>query len=171
VNVFFLYLAEISPVAIYHHCSSPSYHCKETISVFRLPPRKWQGLLLGLPEPALLQAEQPFPHWVNHRMMGVGRALCGSPSPTPCRSRVTQTRLHSTVSRRVWNISREGDSTASLGSLGQGSVKCSCLASLTEFCNIPVNPFPSLSRSLTDKLGKNNLSAWKKTNCLQERLC
>jgi len=57
----------------------------------------------------------------NPSMVGVGRDLCGSPSPTPCRSRVTQSRLHSTASRRVWNISREGDSTASLGSLGQGS--------------------------------------------------
>ena len=55
-------------------------------------------------------------------MVGVGRALCWSPSPTPCPSRVTQSRLHSTASRWVWNISREGDSTASLGSLGQGSV-------------------------------------------------
>jgi len=45
-----------------------------------------------------------------------------SPSPTPCRSRVTQSRLHSTASSRGLNISREGDSTASLGSLGQGSV-------------------------------------------------
>jgi len=34
-------------------------------------------------------------------MVGVGRALCGSPSPTPCPSRVTQSRLHSTASRRV----------------------------------------------------------------------
>ena len=58
----------------------------------------------------------------NHRMFGVGRALCGSPSPTPRPSRVTQSRLHSTAARRGWNISREGDSTASLGSLGQGSV-------------------------------------------------
>ena len=55
-------------------------------------------------------------------MLGVGRALCGSPSPTPCPSRVTHSRLHSTASSRVWNISREGDSTASLGSLGQGSI-------------------------------------------------
>jgi len=55
-------------------------------------------------------------------MVGVGRDLCGSPSPTPCPSRVTQSRLHSTTARWVWNISREGDSTASLGSLGQGSV-------------------------------------------------
>ena len=52
----------------------------------------------------------------------VGRDLCGSPSPTPCPSRVTQSRLHRTLCRRGWNISREGDSTASLGSLGQGSV-------------------------------------------------
>ena len=57
-----------------------------------------------------------------HRLVGVGRDLCGSPSPTPCPSRVTQSRLHSTASRRGLNISREGDSTASLGSLGQGSV-------------------------------------------------
>jgi len=41
--------------------------------------------------------------------VGVGRALCGSPSPTPCPSRVTQSRLHSTAARRGWNISREGD--------------------------------------------------------------
>ena len=55
-------------------------------------------------------------------MVGVGRDLCGSPSPPPCRSRVTHSRLHRTLSRWVWNISREGDSTASLGSLYQCSV-------------------------------------------------
>ena len=55
-------------------------------------------------------------------MVGVGRALCGSPSPTPCPSRVTYSRLQRTLSRRGLNVSREGDSTASLGSLGQGSV-------------------------------------------------
>jgi len=55
-------------------------------------------------------------------MAGAGRALWGSPSPTPFQSRVTQSRLHKTASRRGWNISREGDSTASLGSLGQGSI-------------------------------------------------
>jgi len=58
----------------------------------------------------------------NQRMFGVGRDLWGSPSPTPCRSRVTHSRLHRTLSSRGWNISREGDSTALLGSLGQGSV-------------------------------------------------
>ena len=40
----------------------------------------------------------------------------------PCRSRVTYSRLHRTASRRVLNISREGDSTASLGSLFQCSI-------------------------------------------------
>jgi len=58
----------------------------------------------------------------NHRMVRVGSDLCGSPSPTPCRSRVTPSRLHRTVSRQVLNISREGDSTTSLGSLFQCSV-------------------------------------------------
>jgi len=58
----------------------------------------------------------------NHRMVGVGRDLCGSSSPTPCQSRVTYSRLHRTLSRWILNISREGDSTAPLGSLGQGSI-------------------------------------------------
>ena len=39
-----------------------------------------------------------------------------------CRSRVTYSRLHRTLSRRVLNISRGGDSTTSLGSLFQCSV-------------------------------------------------
>ena len=39
-----------------------------------------------------------------------------------CPSRVTQSRLHRTLSRRGWNISREGDSTTSLGSLFHCSV-------------------------------------------------
>ena len=58
----------------------------------------------------------------NHRMFRVGRDLCGSSSPSPCQSRVTQSRLHRTASRQVLNISREGDSTTSLGSLFKGSV-------------------------------------------------
>ena len=41
---------------------------------------------------------------------------------TSCQSRVTYSRLHRTLSRRVLNISREEDSTTSLGSLFQGSV-------------------------------------------------
>ena len=63
-----------------------------------------------------------LPYITEYRMVGAGRDLCGSPSPTPCWSRVTQSRLHRTASKWVLNISREGDSTASLGSLCQGSV-------------------------------------------------
>jgi len=58
----------------------------------------------------------------NNRMVGVGRALCGSPSPTPFQSRVTYSRLHKMLSGWVLIISREGDSTTSLGSLGQCSI-------------------------------------------------
>ena len=52
---------------------------------------RWAKVLpLGIsPPPAKSQ---------HHRMVGVGRDLCGSPSPTPCRSRVTQSRLHRTNS-------------------------------------------------------------------------
>jgi len=39
-----------------------------------------------------------------------------------CRSRVTYSRLHRTLSRRVLNISKEGDSTTSPGSLFQCSI-------------------------------------------------
>jgi len=54
---------------------------------------------------------------LNHSMVGVGRDLCGSPSPTPCPSRVTHSSLQRTLSKWVLNISREGDSTASLASI------------------------------------------------------
>jgi len=40
----------------------------------------------------------------------------------PCRSRVTYSRLHRTLSRWVLNTAREGNSTTSLGSLFQCSV-------------------------------------------------
>jgi len=53
---------------------------------------------------------------------GLEGTSVGHPVQPPCRSRVTYNRLHRTMSRQVWNISREGDSTASLGSLCQGSV-------------------------------------------------
>jgi len=46
----------------------------------------------------------------------------GHPAQPSCRSRVTYSRLHRTLSRRVLNISREGDSTTYLGSLFQCSV-------------------------------------------------
>jgi len=56
-------------------------------------------------------------------MSGVGRDLCGSPSPTPCPSRVTYSRLHRTLSRQVWSISREGDSREGDDILG---ILCAC---------------------------------------------
>jgi len=46
----------------------------------------------------------------------------GHLTQTPCPSRVTWSRLHRTLSRQVFNISREGDSTTSLGNLFQGSI-------------------------------------------------
>ena len=45
----------------------------------------------------------------------------GHPVQPPCRIRVTYSRLHRTSSRRVLSISREGESTTSLGSLFQCS--------------------------------------------------
>ena len=56
-------------------------------------------------------------------MLGVGRDLWGSSLvQPPWRNRVTQSRLHRTSSSWVLNISRERDSTTSLGSLFQCSV-------------------------------------------------
>jgi len=58
----------------------------------------------------------------SHRITECSGLEGTSVGPSPCRSRVTQRRLHRTLSRRVWNISREADSTTSLGSLCQCSV-------------------------------------------------
>jgi len=58
----------------------------------------------------------------NPSMVGVGRDLCGSSSPTPYPSRVTQSRLHRTLSRWVWNISREGQSNQSVNAQAAPSV-------------------------------------------------
>ena len=58
----------------------------------------------------------------NHSMVAVRSDLCGHPVQPLCRSRVTYSRLHRTLSRRVLNISREGDSTTPLGSLCQCSI-------------------------------------------------
>ena len=49
----------------------------------------------------------------NYRIVGAGRDLQRSSSPTPLPKQAPQTRLH----RQVLNISREGESTTSLGSL------------------------------------------------------
>jgi len=97
-------------------------------------------------------------------MVGVGRDLCGSPSPTPCQSRVTQSRLHRTASRRGWNISREGDSTVPLGSLFQCSVtlrgKKFFLMFSWNFPGFDLCPLPLvLSLGATGKCLENSLSS------------
>lgn len=60
----------------------------------------------------------------NHRIVGVGRDLWRSSSPTFHKA-VPLRKLHGLVSRRVLNISWEGDFTTSLGSL------CQCSDTLT----------------------------------------
>jgi len=90
--------------------SSPPNDCSTTSSLENCPSAQPTS-----PSAWLSWCTLPGTISQNHRMFGVGRDLCGSPSPTPCPSRVTQSRGHSTVARQVWNISREGDSTTSLG--------------------------------------------------------
>jgi len=57
------------------------------------------------------------PELQNHTIAGVGRDFKRSSSPTPLLKQVPYGRLHRSVSRQVLNISTEGYSTTSLGSL------------------------------------------------------
>ena len=57
--------------------------------------------------------------WQNQRIIRVGRDLRRSPSSTPLLKQDPYARLPGKASRQVLNVSREGDSTASLGSLFQ----------------------------------------------------
>jgi len=55
-------------------------------------------------------------------MVGVGRDLCGSSSPTPLQKQDHLQQAAQDRVQAVLNISREGDSTTSLGSLFQCSI-------------------------------------------------
>ena len=63
--------------------------------------------------------KQVFTESQNHRMFGFGKDLCGSSSPTLLPKQGHLQQAAQDLSRRVLNISREGESTASLGSLFQ----------------------------------------------------
>ena len=53
----------------------------------------------------------------NHRIVGAGRDLCGSSSPTLLLKQGHLQQAAQDLVQAVLNISREGDSTTSLGSL------------------------------------------------------
>ena len=69
----------------------------------------------------LLQVPLHFLKCLNHRMVDVGRDLGGHLVQAPCSTRATSIHLPTTVSRQLWSLSKDGDSTASLGNL------CQCL--------------------------------------------
>ena len=104
-------------------------------------------------------------------MVGVGRHLCGSSSPTPLPKQGHLQQAAETLSRRILNISREGDSTASLGSLFQCSVtlrgKKFFLMFSWNFLCFSLCPLPLvLSVGTTEK----SLAPWKVRTHEQERI-
>jgi len=88
------------------------------------------GCCVDLESPTWLEIHgQKTPQ--NHRIIGAVRNSQRSPSPTTAKA-VSHITLHRKLSRQVLDISREGDSTASLGSLLQCSVNLTCLAELMQ---------------------------------------
>ena len=71
-------------------------------------------------ETVSMDSPRASPAWQNHRItecLGMEGTSVGHLVQPSWRSRVTYCRLHRNLSRQVLNISGEGDSTASLGSL------------------------------------------------------
>jgi len=68
------------------------------------------------------KSQQGITESQNHRILGVGRDLWLSPSPNPLPKQGHQQQAAQHHVQAGLNISREGDSTAPLGSLCQGSV-------------------------------------------------
>ena len=92
-----------------------------------------------------------------------------------CQSRITQSRLHRTLSRRILNISREGDSTTSLGRCEYASLGAFA------FSNLPArpvallrnpseiydsNPSQSLCRPHTEHMPRASFSPHVTPSCL-----
>ena len=87
----------------------------------------------------------------------------------PCRSRVTYSRLHRTLSRQVLNISREGESTTSLGNL----VQCSVILKVKKFflmfsCNFTESQNHRMFEDGRDLCGSSSPTALPKQGLLQQ---
>ena len=103
----------------------PPHHWSRMPSPWECTYRKsLRGENLTIPSIILWQVDH-FSESQNHRITecsGLEETSVGHLIQFLCRSRVAYSRLHRTLCRRVLNISREGDSTTSLGSLFQGSI-------------------------------------------------
>ena len=73
----------------------------------------------------------------NHIIVGLGRDLQRSWSPTPLPKQAPYSRLHRLASRKVFTISREGEFRTSMGSLFQ----CSITLTEKKFLHILVRSF------------------------------
>ena len=105
-------------------------HCVTSYAFVQTCPNQAEGVLLS-----------NFRYRITESS-GLEGTSVGHQVQTPCQSRVIYSRLHRTLSRWVFNISK-GDSTTSLGSLFQGSITLRGLTQThiysTHVCGIHVN--------------------------------